>query len=134
MTTFKTIRTRAEKRKGGAKALQKLLPPVPDPKALAKLSDDRVLAEMAKRVFCAGFAWSVIDAKWPGFEDAFHRFDPGHLLFQPDEYWDGLTKDTRIVRNGAKIMSVRRNAQFVQDIAGEHGSFRQISRGLAGKR
>lgn len=123
MVAFKAIRERAEKRKGGAKALQELLPPKPRPKTLAKLSDDRVLAEMTKRVFCAGFAWNVIEAKWPGFEEAFLGFDPGHLLFQPDEYWDGLTKDTRIVRNGAKIMSVRRNAQFVQEIARDHGSF-----------
>src|SRR5580700_8374191 len=42
---FKTIRSRAEKRKGGPKALNRLLPPKPDPKALAKLGDDRVLAE-----------------------------------------------------------------------------------------
>jgi 3-methyladenine DNA glycosylase Tag len=59
---FKTIRARAEKRKGGAKALNKLLPPAPDPKALARRRDDRVLAEMSRRVFCAGFAWSVIEA------------------------------------------------------------------------
>jgi len=32
-------------------------------------------------------------------------------------------KDTRIVRNGAKIMAVRANASFVRDIAREHGSF-----------
>ena len=123
MTAFKVIRARAEERKGGAKALEKLLPPKPKPKALAKLPDDRVLAEMTKRVFCAGFAWSVIESKWPGFEEAFLGFDPGHLLFQPEEYWDGLTKDTRIVRNAAKIMSVQGNAQFVQDVAQEHGSF-----------
>lgn len=123
MTSFRTIRARAEKRKGGAKALERLLPPKPKPKALTKLIDDRVLAEMTKRVFSAGFAWSVIEAKWPGFEEAFLGFEPGHLLFEPDEYWDGLTEDTRIVRNAAKIMSVRANAQFVQDIASEHGSF-----------
>ena len=42
VTAFKTIRARAEKRKGG-------------PKALARLGDDRILAEMTRRVFCAGF-------------------------------------------------------------------------------
>ncbi len=31
--------------------------------------------------------------------------------------------DARIVRNGAKIMSVRENARFVLDVAKEHGSF-----------
>jgi 3-methyladenine DNA glycosylase Tag len=123
MVPFKTIQARAEKRKGGAKALERFLPPKPKPKALAAIADDRVLAEMTKRVFSAGFAWSVIEAKWPGFEEAFLGFEPGHLLIQPDEYWDGLVKDTRIVRNAAKIMSVRANAQFVRDIAKEHGSF-----------
>jgi 3-methyladenine DNA glycosylase Tag len=120
---FKTIRARAEKRKGGAKGLEKLLPLKPDMKAVAKLSDDRMLSEMTKRVFSAGFAWSVIETKWPGFEKAFLAFNPARLSFQPDDFWDGLLSDTRIVRNGAKIQSVRENAAFVQDIAREHGSF-----------
>jgi 3-methyladenine DNA glycosylase Tag len=123
---FKTIRARAEKRKGGAKALSKLLPAKPDPKALAKLGDDRVLAEMTRRAFSAGFAWSVIEAKWPGFEKAFLTFEPGRLSLQPDEFWDGLMKDASIVRNGAKIMSVRANASFVRDVAREHGSFGKL--------
>ena len=45
MTSFKTIRARAEKGKGGPKVLARLLPPKPDPKALAKLGDDRILAD-----------------------------------------------------------------------------------------
>ena len=122
-TPFKTILGRAEKRKGGAKGLEKLLPSRPDVKALAKLPDDRVLAEMARRVFSAGFAWSVIEAKWPGFEDAFLGFQPAKLSFQPEDYWEELMRDARIVRNGAKILSVRENAAFVQEIAKEHGSF-----------
>jgi 3-methyladenine DNA glycosylase Tag len=123
VTPFKTIRARAEKRKGGAEALARLLPPKPDPKAFRKLKDDRVLAEMTKRVFSAGFAWSVIESKWPGFEEAFLGFEPSRLTFEPDEFWDGLVKDARIVRNGAKIASVRQNARFVLDVAKEHGSF-----------
>jgi 3-methyladenine DNA glycosylase Tag len=125
-TSFKTIRARAEKRKGGPKALSQLLPPAPDAKALAKLGDDRVLAEITRRVFSAGFAWSVIETKWPGFEEAFLGFAPGRLSLQPDEFWDALMKDTRIVRNGAKIMSVRANASFVRDVAREHGSFGKL--------
>jgi 3-methyladenine DNA glycosylase Tag len=120
---FKTILARAEKRKGGAKALEKLLPRKPDMKALAKLADDRVLAEMTQRVFSAGFAWSVIENKWPDFEKVFLSFQPSKLIFQPDDFWDALLSDTRIVRNGAKIASVRENAAFVQEIAREHGSF-----------
>jgi 3-methyladenine DNA glycosylase Tag len=123
MTSFKTIRSRAEKRKGGPAALKKLLPQEPDKKALTRLEDDRVLAEMTQRVFSAGFAWSVIEQKWEGFEAAFLGFQPKKLVVQSDDFWHELTRDQRIVRNGAKIMSVRDNAQFILDIAGEHGSF-----------
>jgi len=123
MTSFKTIRGRAETRKGGPAALKKLLPKAPDANTLAKLSDDRVLSEMTKRVFSAGFAWNVIEMKWPGFEAAFLGFDPGKLSFQPEDFWHELINDKRIVRNGAKIMSVRDNAAFITEIAREHGSF-----------
>jgi len=123
MVSFKTISARAEKRKGGPAGLQKMLPARPDAKKLAKISDDRILSEMTQRVFSAGFAWSVIEAKWDGFEQAFLKFNPSKLALQGDDYWDGLLKDTRIVRNGAKIASVRENAVFVQEISKEHGSF-----------
>jgi 3-methyladenine DNA glycosylase Tag len=123
MTPFKTIRARAAKRKGGDKALASLLPKAPDQKVLAKLKDDRVLAEMSKRIFCSGFVWRVIDQKWPDFEKAFLKFEPKRLLHQPDEFWEGLADDKRIVRHPQKIMSVRANARFVSDIAEEHGSF-----------
>jgi 3-methyladenine DNA glycosylase Tag len=51
------------------------------------------------------------------------RKGEARLAFEPDEFWDGLVKDARIVRNGAKIGSVRLNARFVKDVAKEHGSF-----------
>jgi hypothetical protein len=51
--SFKTILARAEKRKGGPGGLKKLLPDKPNKKALEKLADDRALAEITKRVFCA---------------------------------------------------------------------------------
>ena len=123
MTSFKAIRARAAKRKGGDKALAALLPKVTGQKALARLTDDRVLAEMAKRIFSAGFVWSVIEKKWPEFEAAFLGFEPPRLLLQPDEFWEGLAGDKRIVRHPQKIMAVHGNARFVADIAREHGSF-----------
>ena len=123
MTSFGIVRACAEARKGGAEALQALLPPLPLRDALNAISDDRALAEMARRIFSAGFSWSVIKAKWGGFEEAFLGFEPNALAFQPEEFWHALTRDERIIRNGAKIMSVRENASFVRDIAREHGGF-----------
>ena len=123
MTSFAAIRARAEARKGGPEALARLLPPKPDYAALAALNDDRVLAEMTRRVFSAGFNWSVIESKWPGFEEAFQNFEPARLAFEPDEFFEKLTEDSRIVRNAAKIFAVRRNARFVREMSKEHGSF-----------
>jgi 3-methyladenine DNA glycosylase Tag len=123
MTSFKTIRARAEERKGGKASLKKLLPEVTGNKALASIGDDRVLAEMSKRIFCSGFVWRVIDQKWPGFEAAFQNFDVARLNFEPDEFWEKLTSDARIVRHPQKIKAVRDNARFVAEIAKEHGSF-----------
>jgi len=123
MTHFATIRARAAKRKGGDAELMALLPKLKGTAALAQMKDDRVLADMTKRIFSAGFAWSVIEKKWPGFEAAFLGFEPKRLLAQPDEFWERLVSDPRIVRNGQKIMAVRANARFISDIAKEHGSF-----------
>ncbi|MCB1534226.1 MAG: DNA-3-methyladenine glycosylase I [Rhodoblastus sp.] len=119
---FKHIRARAEKRKG-AKVLASLIPVAKPNTALAKIGDDRFLSEMTRRVFCAGFVWRVIEQKWPEFEEAFLHFEPKALLFQPDEFWESLARDARIVRNPQKIKSVRDNAAFVAEVAKEAKSF-----------
>lgn len=123
MTPFKSIRARAADRKGGDGVVLSLLGAAPDKDALAALPDDRILSTMAKRVFSAGFVWSVIEQKWPGFEEAFLGFEPKRLLFQPDDFWHELASDKRIVRNPQKIASVRANAAFVERVSGEHGGF-----------
>jgi len=87
------------------------------------LPDSRWLAEMTKRVFQSGFVWKVIEAKWDGFEEAFHGFDPARVSFYSDEDVERLVSDKRIVRNGQKIMATIQNAQMIQDVVAEHGSF-----------
>lgn len=123
MLSFKSIRARAADRKGGDEVLDSLLGPVPDNAALAAVPDDRILSTMASRVFSAGFVWSVIEQKWPGFEEAFLGFEPKPLLFQPEDFWHDLASDKRIVRNPQKIKSVRDNAAFVDRVSREHGGF-----------
>lgn len=123
MLSFQSIRARAADRKGGDDVLHSLLGAVPDNAALADVPDDRILSTMASRVFSAGFVWSVIEQKWPGFEEAFLGFEPKPLLFQPDDFWHDLASDKRIVRNPQKIKSVRDNAAFVDRVSREHGGF-----------
>lgn len=123
MTSFEAIRARAAARKGGEAVLADLLGPAADNAAVANIPDDRILSAMAQRVFSAGFVWSVIERKWPGFEEAFLGFEPKRLVFQQDDFWHELAGDARIVRNPQKIRSVRENADFVARMSAEHGGF-----------
>ena len=124
MQSFDEIFERAAARKGGVAALEALIAEYP-PKSAAELAataDHRWLAEMTRSVFQAGFNWQVIDNKWTGFEAAFHGFDPPLNAAMSEDEFDAHLKDTGIVRNGQKIASVRANAQFLVDLAAEHGS------------
>lgn len=120
---FSNIVKLAEKHHSKA-GLQKLLAenPYGKPRSLNQ-KDDRFLSAITQAVFSAGFSWDVIEKKWPGFEAAFDKFDPRKVSFYADRDLARLLKDTRIVRNGAKIQATINNAQFVVDAAKEHGSF-----------
>ncbi|HVN01270.1 MAG TPA: DNA-3-methyladenine glycosylase I [Caulobacteraceae bacterium] len=124
MQSFDQIYDRAAARKGGAAALEAMIAEHP-PKSrveLAAIPDHRWLAEITRSVFQAGFNWRVIDNKWKGFEEAFHGFDPPLNAAMSEEEFDAHLKDTRIIRNAQKVASVRANAQFLVDLAREHGS------------
>lgn len=122
MQDFDAIYRIAADRQGGADALEaRLTRPVPAAE-LAEVPADRWLAAMAKCLFQAGFNWSVIEKKWPGFEAAFDGFDVARVAFYHDGDMDRLLADKGIVRNAAKISAVVANARFLQDLAQEHGS------------
>jgi 3-methyladenine DNA glycosylase Tag len=124
MRDFGEIVALAAERKGGMPALENALAGTPalDAAAIAAIPDDRILAEMTRRIFNAGFSAKVIEAKWPAFETAFKRFDPHACAFMSEEYFDALMQDRGIVRNGAKIRAVQTNAKLVLDLASTHGS------------
>jgi 3-methyladenine DNA glycosylase Tag len=86
------------------------------------------LEVMSKAVFQSGISWKVIEAKWPGFKEAFFDFDPGRIaeLDPPDV--DRLAEDTRIVRNRKKIEATVHNAQTMLDMEREHGTFKRYLR------
>lgn len=123
MNKFSRVIELAEQRKGGPKQLSKLLRPVKTKRQLKAISDDRYLSQMTRCVFNAGFHWQVITSKWPGFEEAFEGFDVAVLLNKTPDEWEAYTADTRIVRNWQKIQTVFQNAEMIEDIAAQHGSF-----------
>ncbi len=123
MNSFSKLFDQAAAHHGGAKSLEAQLPTPLSPKQLEAVGDDRYLAMMTKRIFQAGFVWRVVEHKWAGFETVFHGFDPFTMVMQSDIDLDKMAKDERIIRHRTKVASVRANAQFVLDIAQEHGSF-----------
>lgn len=123
MDSFDSIFQRAAERKGGAAALEALLPHAAAAAELEARPDDRYLAEMTRCVFRSGFVWQIIERKWPDFEAAFGGFDVSGCALLGEEDLERLAADERIVRNAAKIRSVPRNAAFMLDVRREHGSF-----------
>ncbi len=123
---FEEIYFRAVEHKGGVGELSLLLPEASASASVIALPESRFLAEMTRCLFQAGFVWRVINQKWEGFEDVFHGFDVNTILGLLAEDWDEIRQDQRIVRNGQKISAVRANAQFIEDIALEFGSFSQF--------
>jgi 3-methyladenine DNA glycosylase Tag len=87
----------------------------------AKLAD--YLEVLTKAAFEPGLNWALIESKWPGFQAAFHGFDPERVAsLTPDEV-DALTNDTRIVRSRKKIDATIHNARTMLDLEREYGSF-----------
>ena len=121
MRSFQEIFDISAERHGGAKALEARLGGAKTAAELAAIPEDRWLAEISKYIFATGLNWTVIEKKWPGFEEAFHGFDVGRCAMMDDEMFDSLLADTRIVRHGAKIASVRDNAAFMLELRDEGG-------------
>jgi len=108
---------------GSAAALETRLPSPKTDSELRALGDDRYLSLIALRVFRAGLKHSLVDAKWPVFEQAFFGFDPEKVVLMGGEHIERLMQDKRLIRHLGKLRSVPRNAQFVLDVAHEKGSF-----------
>ncbi len=123
MEKFDYIHQRAVQRKGGEKALQKLLPEVRSARALARITDDRFLAQMTRCIFQAGFVWRVVDNKWADFEDVFFGFPPERIILLSAEQIERFASNPRIIRNHQKVRSVQANARYILDVAREYGSF-----------
>ncbi len=121
MTPFKKIIETAAKRCGGQAALETHLPKPATAKALKAQSDDRYLSLMSLRVFSAGLKHSMVQAKWPDFEEVFMGFAPKRVRAMSDEALEALLEERRIIRHWGKIKATRHNAAAICEIADEHG-------------
>lgn len=93
-------------------------PPMPRPK-----NDDGYFEEMSKVVFRSGLNWSVIEKKWPEIRRAMANFSIDAVAAFDDKDIDRLLKDDGMIRSAKKITGVIANAQAMQQVQQEFGSF-----------
>lgn len=85
--------------------------------------DDRHIFEMlCLEGQSVGLSWRTIINKREAYREAFLDFQIAACAGLSDEYLDSLLEDARLIRNRAKIYSVRSNAVAATRIIEQHGS------------
>lgn len=120
---FAPILKKALARVGGEDGLAPLLPVPRSAADLAAAGDDRYLSDMCRRVFRAGLRHTMVDARWPAFEEAFHGFAPGRIVLMDDGELEACMANPALIRHWAKIVSVRANAAAMRAISARRGGF-----------
>src|SRR6516165_12525650 len=81
----------------GAAALEARLPQPRSAAELKAVPDHRYLSQMSLRIFRAGLKHSVVDAKWPAFEEVFNGFEPRRVRPMSGEALPALLGDSRLI-------------------------------------
>lgn len=126
MRTFAEILQIAADRKGSVEAVMRDIPAPNSAEALAAIPDDRWLAQFARGVLQAGISWKVVEAKWPDIEAAFEGFDMNRVAFMPDDWFEDLCNDKRVIRSPPKLRAIHENAVFIQRVCREQGGFGRV--------
>jgi 3-methyladenine DNA glycosylase Tag len=113
----------AARSRHGAAALEAMLPQPRPPAELEAMGDDRHLSQMSLRIFRAGLKHSLVDGKWPAFEEVFDGFEPRRVRAMSDEALERLLADKRLIRHWGKLKAVRDNAAAMLAVAEDNGSF-----------
>lgn len=125
MEKFEKIYQRAAERKGGEQGLADLVSMPRANQEIKIIPDDRILSAMTKKIFQSGFVWSVVEKKWPNFEEVFWQFNLEKLLMMPDDMLERKASDPAIIRNYRKVLTIRNNAQMLKNVSDEFGSVGQ---------
>jgi len=120
---FSTIYNRAVDRKGEENLHSLMQASIKSVDELKAIGADRYLALMTKAIFKAGFVWKIIENKWPGFEQAFWKFNVTRCAWISPDDLGAFYVDNRIIKNSKKINTVSVNATMIQQLDDETGSF-----------
>src|SRR5690606_34174786 len=115
---YDTVRKRFE----SDEAMEDFLPKALSADALKQKGDDRYLSAMTQRVFQAGMQHSMVDTKWPAFEEVFEGFDPERMSRINEQQIEAYMQNPRIIRHRIKLQSIPENARFILDVRQENES------------
>lgn len=82
--------------------------------------DQALFEKLSLEGFQAGLSWITILRRREGFRAAFHAFDLHRVAALSNDEVEALMLDTRIIRNRAKILATRSNAQVALDMTTGH--------------
>lgn len=122
MRTFDDLYAIALDRKGSVDALEALIHTPKSAAEIAAIPEEDWLGAFSAAIFSTGLNWKVVENKWPGILEAFKGFDVNACSMMDDDWFDALMADSRIVRNGAKVQSVRDNAVFLKSLRDRGGA------------
>ncbi len=104
------------------------MPEMQEPERIAPQSPGDYLEIMSKVVFQSGMSYKIVESKWPGTREAFQDFDAAKVAGITPSEIDGLTEDTRVIRNRRKLEAVVSNAQTLLQLEAEFSSFQTYLR------
>jgi len=99
------------------------MPEMQEPERIAPKTPGDYLEIMSKVAFQSGMSYKIVESKWPGTREAFHDFDAAKVAGMTSADIDGLTENTRVIRNRRKLEAVVSNAQTVLQLESEFSGF-----------
>lgn len=121
--TFEQYWQQAIHHHGSAAAIERWYPKLRSNKQLIATPDNEYLSMLCRRVFRAGMTHSVVDSRWPAFEEAFWKFDPLACQLIDDARFEQLMQNPELIRHWTKMKTIPVNALMVSDLSRKHDGF-----------
>jgi len=123
MKDFHWLEQRAIDLKGAD--FKSLLPEIKTVDQLEALTNAQYLSLIGLRIFRAGLKHSVVDAKWPHFENVFKGFNPAYVASLSDEALEQHMMQPGLIKHWGKMKALRTNATWLLQLEREQGGFGQ---------
>ncbi|MFD2230481.1 DNA-3-methyladenine glycosylase I [Alkalimarinus sediminis] len=126
MNVFDQIYDAALRKFNSVEALEATMPTILDANQLKAQSNEFYLSAMTQRIFQAGMTHSVINSKWPHFENVFWGFDPKKLVLIDDAFMERAMQDKGLIRHWGKLQTIPVNALEMNDLTSDGTRFGEI--------